>query len=160
MSSTSVEHQHRSDEEQPLLRHRRKPESPSLNVQHWYANPLQGERWTVQNARQKTTRFLSSKTGHYSVLTLVSLDVLGMIAGKSYSTQLIRGQLIRVDFILNLFKCERGKSGPDWDLALDILGSISLVFSCLFMVELLASIWAFGWKYDLPTCLILTESRF
>ncbi|KAM0217062.1 hypothetical protein ACHAPA_006065 [Fusarium lateritium] len=51
------------------------------------------------------------------------------------------------DFILNLFKCEQGKKSSEWDLALDILGSISLVFSCLFMVELIASIWAFGWKY-------------
>ncbi|KAI6774885.1 hypothetical protein HG530_001643 [Fusarium avenaceum] len=51
------------------------------------------------------------------------------------------------DFILNLFKCEQGKKSSEWDIALDILGSISLVFSCLFMVELIASIWAFGWKY-------------
>jgi hypothetical protein len=53
-------------------------------------------------------------------------------------------ELSSADFILNLFKCEQGKKGSDWDLALEILGSVSLVFSCLFVVELIASIWAFG----------------
>lgn len=55
-------------------------------------------------------------------------------------------KLIAVDFVLNLFKCEQGRKGTDWDLALEILGSVSLVFSCLFVVELIASVWAFGWK--------------
>ncbi|CAM1510966.1 Fc.00g084790.m01.CDS01 [Cosmosporella sp. VM-42] len=131
MSSASVENRRCNDEEQPLLRLRRKPGFPSLNLEHWYSYPLQGERWTMQNPREKTGRFLSSKTGHYSVLILVSLDLLAMIA----------------DFILQLFKCEQGKIGADWDLALDILGSVSLVFSCLFMLELIASVWAFGWDY-------------
>ncbi|KAH6893543.1 hypothetical protein B0T10DRAFT_482496 [Thelonectria olida] len=130
MSSTGVEHRH-ADEEQPLLRRRAKPKFPTLNLQHWYSRPLANERWTLHNAREKTARFLSSKAGHYSVLVLVSLDVMSMIA----------------DFILNLFKCEQGKGGPDWDLALNILSSITLVFSCLFMVELIASVWAFGWSY-------------
>ncbi|KAI5459339.1 hypothetical protein BGZ63DRAFT_390740 [Mariannaea sp. PMI_226] len=130
MASTSVEYINH-DEERPLL-HRRKPKKfPSLNLQHWSSHPLVVEQWRLGNAREKTARFLSSKTGHFSVLTLVSLDVLSMIA----------------DFVLSLFKCEQGKGGPDWDLALDILGSVSLVFSCLFMVELIASVWAFGWSY-------------
>jgi len=75
--------------------------------------------------------FLSSKAGHYSVLGLVTLDVLGIIA----------------DFILNLFKCESEKDSPQWDMALNALGVVSLGFSCLFMLELLASVWAFGWSY-------------
>ncbi|KPM43917.1 hypothetical protein AK830_g2613 [Neonectria ditissima] len=119
MASTGVQNGP-ADEEQPLLRRRMKSKFPSLNLQHWYSRPASRERWTIQNTREKTAGFLSSKYGHYSVLTLVSLDVLSMIAGKS---------------------------GPDWDLALDVLGSMSLVFSCLFMVELIASVWAFGWIY-------------
>ncbi|KAF4947089.1 hypothetical protein FGADI_10719 [Fusarium gaditjirri] len=130
MSSTSVEHAGDSLEEQPLLR-RGKTRLPSLNIQHWHSHPFKGDSWSVRSTKQKTAQFLSSKAGHYSVLTLVSLDVLSMIA----------------DFILNLFKCEQGRKGSDWDLALDILGSVSLVFSCLFVVELIASVWAFGWKY-------------
>ncbi|CAH0024716.1 unnamed protein product [Clonostachys rhizophaga] len=129
MSSTSIECGG-SDEEQPLLRHRRPP-FHALNLQHWYSSPIDTERWAVQSTREKAKRFLSSKVGHYSVLTLVSLDVLGMIA----------------DFVLRLFQCEQGKSSYDWDLALDILGALGLGFSCLFMVELIASIWAFGYGY-------------
>jgi hypothetical protein len=53
------------------------------------------------------------------------------------------------DFVLRLFQCEQGKSSYDWDLALDILGALGLAFSCLFMVELIASIWAFGYGYAL-----------
>ncbi|KAJ4253351.1 hypothetical protein NW762_010506 [Fusarium torreyae] len=131
MSSTSAEYRDSSLEQQPLLRYRGKTRLPSLNLQHWHSHPFRGEQWSVRTTREKTARFLSSKAGHYSVLTLVSLDVLSMIA----------------DFILNLFKCEQGKKSSEWDLALEILGSVSLVFSCLFVVELTASVWAFGWKY-------------
>ncbi|KAG5656047.1 hypothetical protein KAF25_001617 [Fusarium avenaceum] len=131
MSLTSIERSGSSLEQQPLLRYRGKSRLPTLNLEHWHSHPFKSDRQTIESTRQKTARFLSSKSGHYSVLTLVSLDVLSMIA----------------DFILNLFKCEQGKKSSEWDIALDILGSISLVFSCLFMVELIASIWAFGWKY-------------
>uniref|UniRef100_A0A8H7NHR8 Voltage-gated hydrogen channel 1 n=1 Tax=Bionectria ochroleuca TaxID=29856 RepID=A0A8H7NHR8_BIOOC len=129
MASTGIE-RGGGDEEQPLLRHRRPP-FHALNLQHWYSSPIDTERWAMQSTREKVKRFLSSKAGHYSVLTLVSLDVLGMIA----------------DFVLRLFQCEQGKSSYDWDLALDILGALGLGFSCLFMVELIASIWAFGYGY-------------
>ncbi|RKL00755.1 hypothetical protein BFJ68_g12621 [Fusarium oxysporum] len=119
MSSTSIERVGSSLEEQPLLRPGKR-RLPSLNIQHWHSHPFRGDAWSARSTKQKTVQFLSSKAGHYSVLTLVSLDVLSMIAGRK---------------------------GSDWGLALEILGSISLVFSCLFVVELIASVWAFGWKY-------------
>lgn len=147
MPSTGVERGPASDEEQPLIGHHRKPRFPSLNLQHWYLHPHSREQWTLQNTKQKVAEFLSSKYGHYSVLTLVSLDVLSMIAGKLYSANDFPTQLIQTDFILKLFKCEQEKSGADWDLALEVLGSMSLVFSCLFVLELIASVWAFGWRY-------------
>ncbi|KAF4987229.1 hypothetical protein FGRMN_10480 [Fusarium graminum] len=131
MSSTSAEQRDGNLEQQPLLRHRGRARLPTLNLQHWHSHPFKGNQWDVRGTKQKTAQFLSSKAGHYSVLTLVCLDVLSMIA----------------DFILNLFKCEQGRKGSDWDLALEILGSVSLVFSCLFLFELIASVWAFGWKY-------------
>ncbi|KAH7152630.1 hypothetical protein EDB81DRAFT_789410 [Dactylonectria macrodidyma] len=131
MSSSSVEHEQPADEERPLLHRRRKPRLPSLNLRHWNLHPHVPQQWTIQNTKQQTATFLSSKYGHYAILTLVSLDVLGMIA----------------DFVLKLCKCEQGKTGPNWDHALDALGSMSLVFSCLFMLELIASVWAFGFKY-------------
>jgi len=74
------------DEETSLLRKRhvwlKKPDYPSINLQHWYSYPFRGEGWSMQSSKEKTARFLSSKFGHYSVLGLVSLDVLGIIAGE------------------------------------------------------------------------------
>ncbi|KAL2042276.1 hypothetical protein N7G274_004764 [Stereocaulon virgatum] len=87
-------------------------------------------------ARKQTKRFLSSKYGHYAVLLLVSLDVSCIFA----------------DFLISLFICDHtcAKGEPvskKLPQAQDALGIVSLVFSCLFMVELLASIWAFGLEY-------------
>jgi hypothetical protein len=82
MSSTSVEHRDATLEQQPLLRHHRKARLPSLNLQHWHSHPFRGDGWNVRTAREATAQFLSSKAGHYSVITLVSLDVLSMIAGE------------------------------------------------------------------------------
>ena len=84
-------------------------------------------------ARKQTRRFLESKYGHYSVLLLVSLDVGCIFA----------------DFLISLYICDRqcdkgkeaSKSLPE---AQDTLGIFSLIFSCLFMLELCASVWAFG----------------
>ena len=83
--------------------------------------------------RARTRRFLSSKYGHYAVFLLVSFDVSCIFA----------------DFLISLYLCDhtcgKGKdANPDLPKAQDILGIVSLIFSCLFMVELVASIWAFG----------------
>lgn len=87
------------------------------------------------STRKQTRRFLSSIYGHYAVLLLVSMDVGCIFA----------------DFLISLYICDhscgKGDSvGDGLPKAQDALGIISLVFSCLFMVELLASIWAFGFK--------------
>ena len=83
MSSSAVGH---GDEEVPLLRKRhvrlKTPSYPSINLQHWYSHPFRGDGLSMQSSREKTARFLSSKFGHYSVLGLVTLDVLGIIAGQ------------------------------------------------------------------------------
>jgi len=132
MSATAVSHE---EEHSPLLRDRNRwlksPGRPSVNLQNWFSHPPRSHDTTVRNTRQSVACFLSSKAGHYSVLGLVTLDVLAIIA----------------DFILNLFKCESEKEGPEWDTALNALGILSLAFSCLFMLELIASVWAFGWSY-------------
>jgi hypothetical protein len=51
---------------------------------------------------------------------------------------------IYVDFIIRLFKCEKEWGEQGWDEALDALGIVGLIFSTLFLIELLASVWAFG----------------
>ena len=84
-------------------------------------------------ARRQIRRFLSSKYGHYAVLILVTVDVACIFA----------------DFLISLYICDatchRGdkvsKSLPE---AQEALGIVSLIFSCLFMAELLASMWAWG----------------
>ncbi|RFU29682.1 hypothetical protein B7463_g6674, partial [Scytalidium lignicola] len=78
--------------------------------------------------------FLSSRTQHYMVLALVTFDVLGIFA----------------DIFISLYQCEEkggGNRRPIWDSARNGLGIAGLVFSCLFLLELVISIWAFGWSY-------------
>jgi voltage-gated hydrogen channel 1 len=91
--------------------------------------------WTIRRRLQK---FLTSKWGHYFVIILVSLDVAGIFA----------------DFLISLHICEHaGEKGfhrRQWEQAEKTLGTISLVFSCLFMLELLCSIWAFGLELRVP----------
>ena len=64
-------------------------------------------------------KFLTSKEGHYSVLLLVSLDISAIFA----------------DLILQLLTCEGRVPTKDGKEAQGILGIVSLVFSCLFMVS-------------------------
>jgi voltage-gated hydrogen channel 1 len=80
--------------------------------------------------RSSVSKFLSSRAQHYTVLALVSFDLLGIFA----------------DIIINLYQCDEGDTNPKWDDVREGLGIAGLVFSCLFLVELCASIWAFGWR--------------
>lgn len=62
-------------------------------------------------------------------MILVTLDVAGIFA----------------DFLISLHVCEhRNEDMSTWRDINEALGIISLIFSCLFMVELLCSIFAFG----------------
>ena len=71
---------------------------------------------------------LTSSPGHYAVLLLVALDISAIFA----------------DLLITSLACEGHISRLDADLSSDILGIVSLIFSSLFMLELLASIWSFG----------------
>jgi len=85
----------------------------------------------INKTRAETRRYLSSKTSHYSILLLVSLDVASIFA----------------DFLIQILRCEGKIPDDNAEHTINALGIVSLVFSCLFMVELLASIWAFGFGY-------------
>lgn len=66
-------------------------------------------------------------------MILVTLDVAGIFA----------------DFLISLHICEHSRDGEDmsgWKRVNEGLGVLSLVFSCLFMGELLCSCFAFGLK--------------
>jgi hypothetical protein len=111
-----------SDDTEPLLQTR---DNRYGNLIH---PPPPDSRSRVQRARLASKRFLTSKIAHYSILLMVSLDV----------------SCIFGDIFISLFTC--GKENPDraWGVAREVLGDISLVFSCLFMLELLVSVWAAG----------------
>lgn len=86
----------------------------------------------VWRLRRRLQEFLASKWGHYFVLILVSLDIACIFA----------------DFLISLHICEHGREKGfkrrDWVMVGDVLGYVSLTFSCLFMAELLGSVFAFG----------------
>ncbi|MCJ1299268.1 hypothetical protein MMC08_002060 [Hypocenomyce scalaris] len=128
-----------SNEAQPLLyddrQAQRDAENDHVHEHIVWLSPA-GEDSYLHTTRTQTQRFLTSKFGHYAVLLLVSLDVSCIFA----------------DFLISLYTCEqsctKGKHvDKEWGEAQSALGIVSLVFSCLFMTELLASIWAFGLPY-------------
>ncbi|RDW61047.1 hypothetical protein BP6252_12430 [Coleophoma cylindrospora] len=81
--------------------------------------------------QHKAQAFLSSRAQHYLVLGLVSCDVLSIFA----------------DIIISLSLCQGDLSGAGWDDARDVLGIAGLIFSSMFLAELIVNIWAFGWRY-------------
>ena len=120
-----------SSESQPLLQDGNLEERQSGTRQSHHGSFV--EVSYDNSTRKQTRRFLSSIYGHYAVLLLVSMDVGCIFA----------------DFLISLYICDNtcGEGhgvGDGLPKAQDALGIVSLVFSCLFMVELLASIWAFG----------------
>lgn len=90
---------------------------------------------TLSTLRAKTRSFLSSKWGHYLILFMVAVDVACIFA----------------DFLIELRVCELRERhhtvDRQWGLAQEALGLVGLVFSCLFMVELIASVLSFGPGY-------------
>ncbi len=82
--------------------------------------------------RERSRFYLNSKQKHYVILGLVSLDVLAVLT----------------DILISLVTCDLGTENEPWvndvQEATKICG---LVFSSLFLVELLLSVWAFGIEY-------------
>lgn len=122
-------------ENQSLLRGNSQQSTGSASRNESFWSKIEGSHLNshLAPARKQTRRFLESKYGHYAVLLLVSLDVGCIFA----------------DFLISLYICDQncGK-GKDANKSLpeaqDTLGIVSLIFSCLFMLELVASVWAFG----------------
>jgi voltage-gated hydrogen channel 1 len=110
---------------QPLIPSHGRRRIPTINLKSWLYPDLNSFHAT---GKAKCQSFLSSKYGHYSVLVLVSLDVSCIFA----------------DFIINLFVCEGHLDSEVANTVLDILDWSGLTFSSLFILELIASLWAFG----------------
>jgi hypothetical protein len=129
------------DSSQPLLSSDTIVDGADLGVNQQPANSGEVDRKYPRGFKAQYTHsrswvqgFLSSRAQHFCVLTLVSLDLLGIFA----------------DIFINLYTCEEGNPSPKWDAVRNVLGIAGLVFSCLFMLELILSVWAFGWRLDGP----------
>lgn len=120
--------------------------------------------------RPALRRFLTSKVGHYAVLLLVALDISCIFADFvlnlyicTMTCRMHPGHVVSVPTgAAPNFKLGTGSPYMGWDSpvgtweehefarraekAKEILGATSLAITYLFMAELLASIWAFGWK--------------
>jgi len=71
------------EEQQPLLQSQAHLQRvQSVNVQSWFKIPSLGFEHVSQTSREKAIWFLSSKAGHYTVLSLVTIDTLCIISGK------------------------------------------------------------------------------
>jgi hypothetical protein len=109
-----------SSSSEPLLQQ----SSPSASTH------LRNLKFVYKTCRSSIHAFLSSKYQHYVVLSLVSFDLLGIFA----------------DIIINLYQCDEKDTDPKWDDIRNGLDIAGLVFSCLFILELLLSVWAYGWR--------------
>lgn len=107
------------DEQQPLIHGR-----SGLGQQD---SP--GEVSTYDRRRERCRGLLVSKQKHYLVLALVALDVSCLLA----------------DIFITLIDCDSRIKNDAWVPAVhEGLEDAGLVFSCLFLAELIISLWAFG----------------
>ncbi|CAD6441337.1 15246c73-b5ab-4eeb-ab8f-a38edd2a07b2 [Sclerotinia trifoliorum] len=124
-------------EHAPLIRASSQPISITSELPYHHTPRLSFSR-RLSNGYRKSRgyvrSFLSTRGQHYTVLLLVACDLIGIFA----------------DIVINLYQCDNdkeGKTDPIWNEVRVGLGIAGLVFSCLFMLELIASVWAFGWSY-------------
>ncbi|KAI1428565.1 hypothetical protein F5Y12DRAFT_670326 [Xylaria sp. FL1777] len=86
----------------------------------------------VQRAREQTRRFFSSRAKHWIILTLILLDVAGILA----------------EIFIALITCELHRQDEGWVAPTQRgLTIFALTMSCVFMVELALSIFADGIKF-------------
>lgn len=96
------------------------------------------------NLRSRTSAYLTSKYGHYTVLSLVALDVTCIFADFIISLHICEHTCHVVPPVVSRSKDSNGDfNEPAWRTVSSALDIVSLIISSLFMVELLASLWAF-----------------
>lgn len=122
-----------SDSSQPLLSPSHEPPTSATAGETVDSNTRKPDSILTREysqSRKWLQEFLGSRTQHFCIIVLVSLDLLGIFG----------------DIFINLYTCEEGEPSPTLDEVRDGLGIAGLVFSCLFMIELILSVWAFGWR--------------
>ncbi|KAI9775842.1 MAG: hypothetical protein M1835_005675 [Candelina submexicana] len=112
---------------EPLLREDRRAIRDAAHDEIHLIKPS-SERYRIRHAFQQ---FLTSKTGHSLVLMLVTLSASCVLA----------------NMIIALVNCEQKTGNHGLAIASMVLGTISMIVACVFVVELLAAIFAFGISY-------------
>lgn len=109
----------RRSEQQPLL--------PSSNEGEHdnHSRP----RSTIARLRLHTQAVLSSPLGRYTILALIGLDISGVFA----------------EFLVTSLACDGSLPAHSAETGEAVLSVLSLTFSSIFMVELILTLWAFGW---------------
>ncbi|KAF6813016.1 hydrogen voltage-gated channel 1 protein [Colletotrichum sojae] len=86
----------------------------------------------LTESRTSLKDVLSSRRKHYAVLALVSLDVLTLMA----------------NIFVELVACDMKREDEPWvRTTRHGLTLAGLVFSCVFLAELMLCVLAFGWRY-------------
>jgi hypothetical protein len=108
-------------------------EADGNNNNNSHHGAAQRESWSAASRRRRRRgrEMLSSKKKHYLAMTLVALDVVAILT----------------DVFVALVACDMGQEDEQWvDETRAVLKKVELVFSAMFLVELLLTIWAFGYK--------------
>ena len=86
---------------------------------------------TYVRLKERCRALLQSKQKHYLILALVALDVSCLLA----------------DIFITLIDCDSRIENDAWVPAVhEGLEDAGLIFSCLFLAELITSLWAFGFE--------------
>lgn len=94
---------------------------------------VSGWHWS-RRLRRTCGRALASRRKHFIIMAVVALDVTTLLA----------------NIFIQLIACETNQADEPWVEAMTTtLEVIGLVFSTVFMIELIACIYAFGWEYVL-----------
>ncbi|KAH8785332.1 hypothetical protein F5883DRAFT_403054 [Diaporthe sp. PMI_573] len=109
-------------EQQSLLRHQ-------SDLDHQRSSD---EVSTYVRRKERCRALLQSKQKHYLILALVALDVSCLLA----------------DIFITLIDCDSRIENDAWVPAVhEGLEDAGLIFSCLFLAELITSLWAFGFEF-------------
>ncbi|KAJ4422502.1 hypothetical protein N0V82_002836 [Gnomoniopsis sp. IMI 355080] len=110
-----------NDEQQPLI--------PGEDETSQEERPLVSD---YHRSQQRCQALLVSKQKHYFILALVALDVACLLT----------------DILIALIDCDKRIKNDAWVPEVrEALERAGLVFSCLFLTELILCLWAFGFKY-------------
>ncbi|RDA87151.1 hypothetical protein CP532_4255 [Ophiocordyceps camponoti-leonardi (nom. inval.)] len=107
---------------------RRSDDSSSLSS----SSPASDLRLRLERMRDVAGRALASRRKHYVIMAIVCLDVFALL----------------VEVFIRLIACETHQSREPWVVVvISVLGTLGLVISCLFMVELAACLIVYGFGY-------------